>query len=413
MILMGVIIISLTLSVTGLNNYIKSIIAGDKNLSSLYVQGEISNFTNHYKTGHFYFSLKDESSLIRAVMFKSSASRLKFIPENGMKVIARGNVSVFERDGQYQLYVEDLQPDGAGALHVAFEQLKQRLHDEGLFDELAKKPIPKMPQRIGIITSPTGAAIRDMLQILNRRYPICKVLIFPVLVQGEGAPAQIVKAINSFNQENNADVLIIGRGGGSIEELWAFNSELVARAIFASHIPIISAVGHETDFTIADFVADLRAPTPSAAAELVAPDLLEIAQRIGSSKQRMKQSLNFSLANAKHRLATIEKSFKQDSPTHIIDERKLMLDYHIRTLTNTINLRMMTARNSLSNLAGRLDALSPLSVLSRGYSITMDKQQNIIKSILDLRVNDTVKIDLADGSANCIVHSIEERETGI
>ena len=403
------IIISLTLSVTGLNNYIKSIIAGDKNLSSIYVQGEISNFTNHYKTGHYYFSLKDESSLIRAVMFKTYAMKLKFVPENGMKVIAQGNVSVFERNGDYQLYVEDMQPDGAGALHVAFEQLKQRLSDEGLFELQYKKPLPKMPQRIGIITSPTGAAIRDILNILKRRYPICKVLIFPVLVQGDSAPTQIVNAINSFNQEENADVLIIGRGGGSIEELWAFNSENVARAIFHSKIPIISAVGHETDFTIADFVADLRAPTPSAAAELVAPELLDIAQRIGTSKQRMKQSLNMILANSKYKLQTLEKSFKQDIPVKIIDERKLRLNYNIRTLSNSINMRLMVARSSLANLAGRLDALSPLAVLSRGYSITMDKQSNILKSINELQVDDNINISLHDGNVNCTVNSISER----
>jgi exodeoxyribonuclease VII large subunit len=407
--MIGVIIISLTLSVTGLNNYIKSIISGDKNLSSIYVQGEISNFTNHYKTGHFYFSLKDESSLIRAVMFKTYAQRLKFLPENGMKVIARGNVSVFERDGQYQLYIEDMQPDGAGALHIAFEQLKQRLSDEGLFEQEYKKPLPKMPQRIGIITSPTGAAIRDILNILKRRYPICKVLLFPVLVQGDGAPAQIVNAINTFNNENNADVLIIGRGGGSIEELLAFNSENVARAIFHSKIPVISAIGHETDFTIADFVSDLRAPTPSAAAELVAPDILEIAQKIGTSKGRMKQSLTLILSNANYKLQTLEKSLKQDIPVKMIDERKLRLDYNINTLSNEIKMQLVTARSTLSNLAGRLDALSPLSVLSRGYSITMDKHMNILKSINELSVNDNINISLNDGSVNCTVNSILER----
>ncbi|MBQ3004952.1 MAG: exodeoxyribonuclease VII large subunit, partial [Clostridia bacterium] len=263
----------ITITVSQLNAYLKSIIEYDDNLRDFYLKGEISNFTNHYRTGHLYMTLKDGESQVKAVMFRSAAQKLKFRPENSMQIIARGRISVYERDGQYQFYIEEMQPDGVGALALAFEQLKKKLENEGLFSKEYKKPIPEFPERIGVVTSPTGAAIQDILNVLGRRYPKAEVIFAPVQVQGDSASGQIAKAIFEFNQKKCADVLIVGRGGGSIEDLWAFNEEVVARAVFASKIPIISAVGHETDFTICDFVADLRAPTPSAAAELATPDI--------------------------------------------------------------------------------------------------------------------------------------------
>ena len=262
----------LVLTIGQLNAYVKSLLDGDDNLNHVYVSAEISNFTNHYRTGHFYFSLKDENAVIRAVMFRSSAQRLKFLPQDGMRVIVRGRVSLYEWDGQYQLYVDDLQPDGVGALNLAYEQLKEKLSKEGLFAPERKKTLPRYPMRVGVVTSPTGAAVRDIINVLSRRFPLAQIILQPVQVQGADAPGQIADAIRLFNEKKAADVLIVGRGGGSLEELWAFNEEEVARAVAASEIPVVSAVGHETDFTICDFAADLRAPTPSAAAELCVPD---------------------------------------------------------------------------------------------------------------------------------------------
>ncbi len=274
------------ITVSQLNRYVKSLLEGDGNLSGVMLSGEISNFVNHYKSGHWYFSLKDENALVRAVMFRSAAVRVPFVPENGMKVIVRARVSLYEKDGSYQLYADDMQPDGAGALQVAFEQLKARLQAEGLFDESRKRPLPAYPRRVGVITSETGAAVRDIINVLGRRYPLAEVVLLPTLVQGEGAPAQLCAALQRFEAMKAAedtrtpDVILIGRGGGSLEELWAFNDETVARTVAACTIPVISCVGHETDFTICDFVADLRAPTPSAAAELAVPDCAELCQRV-------------------------------------------------------------------------------------------------------------------------------------
>ena len=268
------------LTVTGLNEYIKSKLDTDPVLSGVFVKGEISNFVNHYKTGHFYLSLKDEGGVIRAVMFRQSAMKLNFVPENGMKVICSGRVSSYVKDGQYQIYITSMEPDGVGALYIAFEQLKKKLEEEGLFDPMYKKPLPKYPKKIGIITSPTGAAIRDMIHVSGRRFPLAKLCLYPSLVQGDGAPAQLIRGIETFNTTCPVDVIILGRGGGSLEELWAFNDENLARAIFASRIPIISAVGHETDFSISDFVADLRAPTPSAAAEVALPEAGEVKRKL-------------------------------------------------------------------------------------------------------------------------------------
>ncbi|MBQ8027487.1 MAG: exodeoxyribonuclease VII large subunit, partial [Clostridia bacterium] len=279
------------LSVGQINTFIKSIIDGDPNLSNVFVVGEISNFTNHYRTGHFYFTLKDKEAAIKAVMFRSSAQRLCFMPENGMSVIIRGRISVFERDGQYQLYADDMQPDGIGALNIAFEQLKAKLEAQGLFDSSRKKKLPSVPERVGVITSPTGAAVRDIINVLGRRFPLAKIVFHPVQVQGANAAAQIAHAIDLFNEHSAADVLIVGRGGGSIEDLWAFNEEIVALAVSKSDIPVISAVGHETDYTICDFVADMRVPTPSAAAEIAVPDWREQVAYVDSLRLYAENSL--------------------------------------------------------------------------------------------------------------------------
>ena len=293
------------ISVSQLNRYVKSLLEGDANLAAVYIGGEISNFTNHYKSGHLYMSLKDEGAVVKAVMFRAYASKLAFTPENGMKVIVRARVSLYEKDGAFQIYIEEMQPDGVGALQIAFEQLKKKLAAEGLFEASRKKPLPRYPARVGVITSPTGAAVRDIFNVLGRRFPLARVVFTPVLVQGEGAPAQLVAALRRFNETNAADVLIIGRGGGSIEELWAFNDETVARAVAASRIPVISAVGHETDFTICDFVADLRAPTPSAAAELAVPDQHQLAARLTQLYGALRQSALHRVEVENTRLASI------------------------------------------------------------------------------------------------------------
>ena len=293
---------TLVLSVSQLNRYIKMNFDADENLANIFISGEISNFTNHYRTGHLYFTLKDDSAAVRAVMFNSSAKRLKFMPEDGMKVIARGRVSVYEASGQYQLYVDDMQPDGVGALNLAYEQLKEKLQKEGLFSELHKKPLPPYPEKVGVITSPTGAAVRDIINVLGRRFPYAEIVFCPVLVQGDGAHLQLTDAVNLFNSERAADVIIIGRGGGSIEDLWEFNDEGLARAVYNSEIPVISAVGHETDFTICDFVADMRAPTPSAAAELAVPDANELQYALSALKNRMFLNVSSGIADRRSRL---------------------------------------------------------------------------------------------------------------
>jgi exodeoxyribonuclease VII large subunit len=395
------------LSVKQLNTYIKLMIEADTRLQSVYLRAEISNFTNHYKSGHFYLTLKDEDAVVRAVMFKSSAIKLKFTPQDGMKIIAKGRVSVFERDGQYQFYIDDMIPDGEGALHIAFEQLKQKLSAEGLFDEYKKKPIPKIPAKIGVITSPTGAAIRDIIHILGRRMPITKVILYPVLVQGDLAPKQIIEAIAYFHKENSADVLIVGRGGGSLEELWAFNDEGVARAIYASEIPIISAVGHETDFTIADFVADLRAPTPSAAAELAVPDSLELMQRFDSMVSKLKILLVKELNNKKDTLKRYVLSPVIQNPMRIVDEKRLNLDYLVKSLSGESRVYIGQKREKTSIVIAKLNALSPLSVLSRGYSMALDKDSNILKSVKGLKKEDHINIKFSDGTAFCMVENIK------
>ena len=382
-------------SVTELNNYVKRILDNDENLKNVFVTGEISNFKNHY-SGHMYMTIKDEGGAIKAVMFSSYASRLKFVPENGMKVIILGSVSLYNKDGSYQLYITDMQPDGVGALNLAYEQLKEKLQNEGLFNAEFKKPIPEFPQKIGVMTAPDGAAVRDIFSILKRRYPVAEIVFCPVAVQGERAAPEIAKAIKLFNEQNAADVLIVGRGGGSLEDLWAFNEEIVARAIFESKIPVISAVGHETDFTIADFVSDLRAPTPSAAAELAVPDIFELKSELLGLKQHLSVLMRNMLTGEKERLENFEKQITILSPTNKIINSRQELSNLYEKVVNSITSKLNDEKTKISLLSSKLNALSPLEVLSRGYSISY-KNEMPIKSVGDVKTGDNIKIRVTDG----------------
>lgn len=397
---------SAVLTVSQINTYIRSLIDYDDNLKYIYVSGEISNFTNHYRTGHFYFTLKDEKSAIKAVMFRSSAERVRFAPENGMKVIIRGSVSVFERDGVYQLYCEDMQPDGAGALNLAFEQLKNKLSSEGLFSDEYKKTLPKIPQRIGVITSPTGAAVHDILSVLERRFPLAEVVFEPVAVQGELASGQICEAVNKFNRLKAADVIIVGRGGGSIEDLWAFNEESVARAVFASEIPVISAVGHETDFTICDFVADLRAPTPSAAAELCVPDYRDILYTVDKYSESLNNSATSLLNSYAVCVDAFEKTLSAYSPMHLLGSFADKTAYLEEKLKNSYDNCINKYENAIVSCTVKLDALSPLRIISKGYCIAADKNDLPVTSAFALKENDNVSLIFADGRVSCRVEGL-------
>ncbi len=390
------------LSVTQLNTYVKSIIDSDMLLRNVFVIGEISNFTNHYRTGHYYMTLKDENAAIKAVMFRTANQRLRFMPESGMSVIVRGRVSVFERDGQYQLYIEDMQPDGVGALNLAFEQLKNKLAAEGLFDAEYKKPIPYRCRKIGVVTSATGAVIQDIKNVVSRRYPLAEIILAPVEVQGQNAAPQIAKAIYDFNQADGIDVLIVGRGGGSLEDLWAFNEEIVARAVFESVIPVISAVGHETDFTICDFVADLRAPTPSAAAELAVPDIREDKAFLSAVVYQNEALVLEKIAAEMSRLEILQERLKYRSPAAIIDTQLNTVDAFYSSALLNIQKRLTAEQSRLSEIAAKLDALSPLKVMSRGYSLAY-KNEKIITSVKALSVGDRLTLKLADGEKECEV----------
>ncbi len=394
------------ITVKQLNTYIKSLIESDAVLYNVSVKGEISNFTNHYKTGHFYFSLKFDNALVRCVMFRTSASRIKFVPKDGMLVIARGRVSVFERDGQYQLYVEEMQPEGAGDLNLAFEMLKEKLRQQGLFEQSRKKPLPKIPLRIGVITSPTGAAVRDIINVLGRRFPAAKVILYPVLVQGEFAADSICKALRYFNDTKGADVLIVGRGGGSIEDLWAFNEEKVALTIADMRIPVISAVGHETDFTIADFVADLRAPTPSAAAELAVPSTEELVTKFNNVQTRLKLLLSNSLKHKQQRMEYINSSVPFRDPMRFVNERQQVADHLTVAMESAMRLKNTKAQAQFALLAGKLDSLSPLAVLGRGYSVMKDSAGKIVKSAAKLKQGQKIEAAFADGKAFMSVDEI-------
>lgn len=400
-------------SVSELNTFIKMLLESAPTLNDVYVKGEISNFKNHISSGHFYFSLKDKDSQIKAVMFRSSASKMKFIPENGMMVVAHGRVASYVRDGQYQLYADSMEPDGVGALYVAFEQLKQRLAAQGVFAPEKKKPLPKIPKTIGVITSPTGAAVRDIINIATRRFPFAKIVVYPALVQGENAASSLISGIRYFNDTGSADVIIIGRGGGSIEDLWAFNDENLAKTVCASEIPVISAVGHETDFTICDFAADLRAPTPSAAAELAVPDTAELKHKINNIISRESAVLLQMLSAKRETLARYEKSRYLSSPGHMIDDRRMALVLSSERLMTSAAHVNEIKKHALSALSGKLEALSPLAVLSRGYGVVSSEEGKVIKEIADVSVGDKITVKVRDGEIYAGVSGTVAADTSV
>lgn len=393
------------LSVSELNARIKGLIESDPVLGSVYVRGELSNY-KVYPSGHHYFTLKDAESSLRCVMFRSAASKLRFRPESGMRVTAWGRVAVYPRDGAYQLYCEGLMPEGAGDLQVAYEQLKAKLADEGLFDPAHKKPIPRYPERIAVITSSAGAAVHDIIRVLRKRWPVAKVVLLPVRVQGVEAPPEIAGALRYANKYRVADVIITGRGGGSIEDLWAFNDERVARAIYASELPVISAVGHEPDVTIADFVADLRAATPSNAAELVAPDMSELRDALRSAAARLDQAVDRGLSQRRAALTELSSRRVMQSPTGFIDQRRLELDSIRLRLDAAATGRLNRERQEFARLAAKLDALSPLKVLGRGYSIALDAGGRAVRESGQLKAGDKLDLRLSRGGAKCLVESV-------
>ena len=387
------------LSVSQLNYYLKSVIENDPRLNFVLLSGEISNLTDHYRSGHIYLSLKDERSVIRAVMFAGNARRLKFRPQDGMKVLCRGRVSVYEPSGQYQLYIEDMQPDGVGALSLAYEQLKRELEKQGLFDNAHKKPLPRFPRTVGVITSPTGAAVQDIRNILYRRFPGIEIKLCPVLVQGEGAPPQLISAVQKLDSEGECDVIIIGRGGGSIEDLWAFNSKELAFAVYNCRTPIISAVGHETDFTICDFVADMRAPTPSAAAELAVPDVRELKANYMSQRQYIQSLIEARLRGQNDKLRLYLHAV-QSAPS-VINLEKLFDKYSLyqRRLVSFADNKISVEELKLKKTAAKLESLNPLSVLSRGYALA-EQNGRIITSAAAVDREDEFTLTFSDGKVN-------------
>lgn len=442
------------LTVTALTKYIKRKFDADPHLQDIWVKGEISNFKAHSR-GHMYFTIKDQQARIQAVMFAGYNRDLKFTPENGMKVLLRGEVTVFESNGNYQLYVKEMQPDGIGNLYLAYEEMKKRLDAEGLFSNRYKKPIPKIPHYIGIVTSPTGAAIRDIITTIRRRYPIAKVIVFPALVQGVNAGPSVVKAIEKANEFGKIDVLIVGRGGGSIEELWAFNEEIVARAIFHSKVPIISAVGHETDVTIADFVADLRAPTPTGAAELAVPHMAELSERLLVRHTRLLRAMKEKLVKDSKRLDTLRKSYAFRFPKNLYEQKQQQLDrlvdrferegamtiarkqeefkkLSLRLQHNHPSEKLVQAKQKhdlhskmllkeftqilkqkqfvFSSTVSKLEALSPLKIMDRGYSLVYDRESHLVKSVQQVEQGNRIKVKLTDGHLDCEVIEIEERQ---
>ena len=399
------------LSVTELNQRVKLLIDGDPVLSGVYVRGELSNY-KIYPSGHHYFTLKDADSSLRCVMFRGSAAKLRFRPESGMGVTAFGRVSVYPRDGAYQLYVEELMPEGMGDLQVAFEQLKEKLRGEGLFDGAHKKPLPEFPQKIAVITSSAGAAVHDIIRILGKRWPMAEVLLLPVRVQGAEAPPEIAGAIKYANRHHVADVIITGRGGGSIEDLWAFNDERVARAIYDSEIPVISAVGHEPDVTISDYVADVRAATPSNAAELAVPDRAEIAELLDNLDIRRSQAMKKKLAELSSRLADLESRRVMQSPAAYLDTKKLELDRASDRLVSAFQSITAQRRREYVRLAASLDAMSPLKVLSRGYAIAQTEDGAVLKSVNQAAKGEKITVEIGDGSLGCRIENVEERNNG-
>lgn len=390
------------LSVSQINFYIKSIIENDPKLSVLFLSGEISNLTNHYRSGHIYLSLKDEKSVIRAVMFAGNARNLKFKPMDGMKVICRGRISLYEPSGQYQLYIEDMQPDGIGALNLAYEQLKKSLSEKGLFDASHKKPLPKFPKTVGVITSPTGAAVQDIRNILYRRFPCVDIVMCPVLVQGNSASEQLVRAVKVLDENNACDVIIIGRGGGSIEDLWAFNSEELAYAIYDCKIPVISAVGHETDFTICDFVSDMRAPTPSAAAELAVPDKAELMAHYQSQLQYVKSVIDLKVRQSNNDIIDYQRRISIVSPQSKITEYEKSYIAILSELKHSMAELYNNKSNSILKLSAKLEGLNPLALLKRGYAVA-ELDGKVVTSKTQLNKGKKFTLELSDGKINAEV----------
>lgn len=396
------------ISVSQLNMYVRSLLDGDENLNNVFVSGEISNFTANARSGHLYMTLKDGSSSVKAVMFAGNASKIKFRIENGMSVIVRGRVSLYERDGAYQLYIDDIQPEGIGSLAIAFEQLKERLSKEGLFDSDRKKPVPLFPKRIGVISSPNGAAVQDVLNVISRRFPLAEIIFAGVPVQGDGTGEIIAHAIADFNYLKCADVIIIARGGGSAEDLWEFNNENLARAIYNSEIPVISGVGHETDFTICDFVADLRAPTPSAAAELAVPDINELAAYLNLLSSKINKAINSKILIEEMSLDKLSDSGYLRKPADFIDDCVKRISDLNKSLNIAVKAIYENKYNSAFVLLSKLDALSPFKILSRGYSV-IKLNENVVSSVNQLKVNDIVEVCMSDGNAIATVTKITDK----
>ena len=394
------------LSVSQVNMYIKALLDEIPQVKNVYICGEISNFKHYYNSGHMYFTLKDDKSQLKAVMFKNDNYRLKFTPENGMKVICFGQVGVYERDGVYQLYCRDMHPDGVGALTIAFEQLKVQLAEEGLFDEEHKKAIPKFPQKIGVATSKMGAAVEDIKNVISRRYPLCEIIIVPTIVQGESAAQDIADSIRFIDENLGVDTIIVGRGGGSLEDLWAFNTEIVARAVYACKTPIISAVGHETDFTISDFVSDMRAPTPSAAAELAVPDIKSLIFQLNNFSVSIEKSLDFKISQCENSIKRYKDFFsKSNVDLFYANIRDKMAQYNEK-LKDSITRIIENQTNTLSKNAEMLDNLSPLKILSRGYSVVKNEKYDIVTDSENINVGDNVEIILSNGAFKATVNEV-------
>lgn len=394
-------------TVSQINNYIKRILENDVLLSDVYIEAEISNFKAH-TSGHLYFTLKDSGAAINAVMFRSYAERLKFMPESGMKVVARGYISLYEKTGQYQLYVNSMEPAGIGALYLAYEQLKARLEKAGVFDQKYKKPIPQMPKTVAVITSPTGAAVRDIINVAGRRNPNVEIVIVPTLVQGKNAGPEIVNAIEKVNKWNKADTIILGRGGGSIEDLWAFNEEIVARAIFDSHIPIISAVGHETDFTIADFISDMRAPTPSAGAEIAVPEGNAINEKVVNLYEKITNNIQTRYSNnlSKYKYCINSYGFKNFSNT--IFDNEIYVSELFNKIYNNLDGSIKRNKLMLKNCLDNIENKSPLNILKRGYSLAYNSKGELLKSSENISAGDKISVRLNEGSVEAVVESVND-----
>lgn len=394
------------LSVSQVNMYIKALLDEIPQVKNVYICGEISNFKHYYNSGHMYFTLKDDKSQLKAVMFSSDNYRLKFKPENGMKVICFGQVGVYERDGVYQLYCRDMQPDGIGALTIAYEQLKAQLEEEGLFDNEHKKAIPAYPQKIGVATSKMGAAVEDIKNVISRRYPLCEIVIVPTVVQGESASQDIARSIKFIDDNLDVDTIIVGRGGGSLEDLWAFNTDTVARAVYSCKTPIISAVGHETDYTICDFVADMRAPTPSAAAELAVPDVKDLVFRLNNISVSIEKSLDYKIIQCENSIKEYKAYFSKSNADALYSKINDEMKYYNEKLKSLITRITENETNRLSKNAAMLDNLSPLKILSRGYSVVKNNKNKIIADSSDINVGDNIEIILSKGTVNAIVNEV-------